>query len=216
MQGRLVTGMVCVVTMLGGCFGSGGGGNDNRNGNGLHGNLPPVISGSPQTAMLRKETYVFQPSASDPDGDRLRFSIQQKPPWAQFDEKTGTLSGTPKTDDVGEYIAITISVSDGRHRVSLPSFSIAVYHSGDESATLSWMPPTEYADGSVLKDLDGYYIYVGQSEDALHRVIGIRNEGLTRYVVEELYPATWYFAMTAYDKEGIESRRSPVVSTTIG
>lgn len=214
-QRRIATGMVCVLTMLGGCLGGGGGGGG-KSGQGSQANLPPTISGSPWYAIRRKEQYFFQPSASDPNGDALRFSIDNKPPWAHFNATTGKLTGTPKQEDVGEYIEITISVTDGLLRASLPPFSIIVYQSGEESATLSWLPPTENADGSVLKDLNGYYIYVGQSKDSMHRVIRLRNQGLTRYVVEKLYPATWYFAMSSYNKKGQESKRTRPVSKTIG
>lgn len=218
MQRRIATGMVCALGMLSGCFGSGGGGDGgtNRVAGGHESNEPPTITGSPLTTTMRKETYAFQPSASDPDGDALRFSIHQKPPWAQFDEATGRLSGTPKAPDVGLYVDITISVTDGELQTSLPPFSIEVFHSGDESATLSWMPPTENADGSVLEDLNGYKIYVGRAEDALDRVIRIGNEGLTRYVVEGLYPGTWYFAMSSFNKKGQEGRRTPAVRKTVG
>lgn len=223
MQRRIAAGMVCVLTMLGGCFGGGGGGNgsgdgggdDGGSGGGSQANRPPTISGAPAPVTLRKESYDFQPSASDPDGDALRFSIQQKPPWANFDAATGRLSGTPKAEHVGEYIDITISVTDGELQATLAPFSISVLHSGEDSVTLSWMPPTENADGSMLEDLNGYRIYVGKSKDAVDRVIRIRNEGLTRFVVDNLYPATWYFSMSSYNKKGQEGRRTPVVSKTI-
>jgi hypothetical protein len=208
--------MLCILTMLEGCLGGGGGGGKSGQDGGSEANLPPTITGSPWYAIRRKEQYVFQPSASDPDGDPLRFSIHNKPPWTQFNAATGKLTGTPKLNDVGEYIDITISVTDGELQASLQPFSITVYQSGEESVTLSWMPPTENADGSVLKDLNGYYIYLGQSEDAMHRVIQLKNEGLTRYVIEKLYPATWYFAMSSYNKKGRESKRTRAVSKIIG
>lgn len=218
MQGRIAAGMVCVLTMLGGCFGGGGsgGGDKGGQGGGRAGNQPPTISGAPPPATMRKESYIFQPSASDPDGDALRFAIGNKPLWARFDERTGRLSGTPTAKDVGEYIDITISVTDGQLQASLPAFSIEVFHSGEESVTLSWMPPTENADGSVLEDLNGYKIYMGLDPDTLDRVIRLGNEGLTRYVVEGLYPGTWFFAMASFNRKGQEGRRTPVVSKTLG
>jgi len=38
---------------------------------------------------------------------------------------------------------------------------------------------------------------------------------MTRYVIENLSPATWYFSMTSYNSGGIESARSTVVSRTL-
>ena len=57
--------------------------------------------------------YNFQPKASDPDGNTLTFSIQNKPSWLVFNTTTGKLSGTPSSADVGTYSNIVISVSDG-------------------------------------------------------------------------------------------------------
>ncbi len=83
------------------------------------------------------------------------------------------------------------------------------------SATLSWYPPTENGDGSYLEDLAGYRIYYGRSAKKLDRAITIDNPGLTRYVVENLSPARWHFAMTSVNSRGVESKRSETVSKKI-
>ena len=72
------------------------------------------------------KSYTFQPSASDPDGNPLTFSISNKPSWASFSATTGRLSGTPAASNVGTFANIVISVSDGQASASLQSFSIAV------------------------------------------------------------------------------------------
>jgi hypothetical protein len=179
-------------------------------------NRAPTIAGSAPPAVLAGESYVFRPSASDPDGDLLVFSIAAKPVWARFDAATGRLSGRPAARDVGIYTGITISVSDGRARASLPAFDVAVTQTADGSVTLSWEPPTRNEDGSSLTDLAGYRIYMGRSPAALSRVVVLRNPGLTRYVVENLSPTTWYFAMTSFNRRDRESRRSAVVRKTVG
>lgn len=86
----------------------------------------------------------------------------------------------------------------------------------DGSATLSWYPPTDNADGSTMADLVGYRIYYGTSPNQLNRTIAIDNPGLTRYVVENLAPARWHFAMTSLNASGKESARSSTVSKRIG
>jgi hypothetical protein len=70
--------------------------------------------------------YVFQPSASDVDGNVLVFSIDNLPSWASFSAKTGALSGTPATANVGTYSNIAINVSDGQTTVALAPFTITV------------------------------------------------------------------------------------------
>ncbi|MBL3619694.1 MAG: putative Ig domain-containing protein, partial [gamma proteobacterium endosymbiont of Lamellibrachia anaximandri] len=76
-------------------------------------NSPPGISGTPLLTGAENSAYSFTPSASDPDGDNLTFSVSGIPLWASFNTSTGTLSGTPGFDDAGSYSNIIISVSDG-------------------------------------------------------------------------------------------------------
>ena len=205
-----------VTLAAGGCLG--GGGSDAKSGRkgGQGSNRAPQISGAAPPEALADEFYDFRPVASDPDGDRLVFSVSNKPVWAQFDAATGRLSGTPAARDVGLYTGITIVASDGRSSTALPAFELAVTQMASGMVTLSWLPPTQNDDGSTLKDLAGYRIYVGQDPDALSRVIVLNNAGLTRYVVDNLAPATWHFAMTSFNRKGQESSRSATVSKQVG
>jgi len=87
---------------------------------------PPVISGTPATAVAVGQSYSFHPSATDAAGGTLTFSIVGQPAWANFDSSTGQLSGTPTAANVGTYTRIVISVADGASSASLPAFSITV------------------------------------------------------------------------------------------
>ncbi len=87
-------------------------------------NKPPVISGASPTQVVAGSAYSFTPTASDPDGNKLTFSITGKPSWATFSTTTGQLSGTPATAQTNSSIVIT--VSDGSLTASLPAFSITV------------------------------------------------------------------------------------------
>jgi len=89
-------------------------------------NIAPVISGTPVTSVVAGSAYSFQPMATDANGDRLRFSISNKPAWASFSSTTGRLSGTPGSGSVGTYSNILISVSDRKSSASLPAFSMRV------------------------------------------------------------------------------------------
>lgn len=180
-------------------------------------NAPPTISGTPPTAVSVGQTYSFRPTAKDPEGAALTFSISNKPSWATFSTSTGRLSGTPSSSHVGTYSNVTIRVSDGASTASLPPFSIAVNapQSSNGAATLSWTPPTRNTDGSTLTNLAGYRIYYGTSASSLNRTIRIDSAGVTSYVVTDLAPGTHYFAVTALNSLGAESERSTVVSKTI-
>lgn len=87
---------------------------------------------------------------------------------------------------------------------------------GYGTATLSWLPPTEYTDGSPLTDLAGYKIYYGTAIDDYPNVITIDNPGIATYVIDNL-PAgnTYYFVITSFGSGGIESEYSAVGSKTI-
>ena len=73
--------------------------------------------------------------------------------------------------------------------------------------TLEWLAPTTATDGSPLTHLVGYRIYYGTDVTRLQETIDVRNPGVLTYVVENLTPGTYYFAVTALTATG-ESRRS--------
>jgi hypothetical protein len=103
-------------------------------------NRPPVISGTPTTSVTVGQAYAFTPTASDPDGNTLTFSISGKPTWATFSTATGRLSGTPTT--AGTSSGIVISVSDGTVSASLVSFSITVQAAANNPPVISGTPVT--------------------------------------------------------------------------
>jgi hypothetical protein len=178
-------------------------------------NRAPTISGTAPPSVNASSPYSFAPTAADADGDTLAFSIQNKPAWATFNTSTGRLSGTPAPADVGTYSNITISVSDGKTSTSLSAFAIAVVTVSNGRATLSWTAPTENEDGSTLSNLAGYRIVYGTSASALTNTIQITNPSVTTYVVENLAPAIWYFAVTAVNSTGAESNYSNVANKQI-
>ena len=179
-------------------------------------NKPPTISGTPPTAVKTGVAYAFTPTAKDPEGKTLAFSITNKPAWATFSTTTGKLSGTPSSAQTGTYSNITIKVSDGSLTASLPAFAIVVSSTTTTgSATLSWTPPTRNTDGSTLTNLAGYRILYGTSPSALTRTVQVANAGISRYVVESLAAGTWYFSVRAYTSSGSESPASNTASTTV-
>ena len=89
-------------------------------------NTPPQISGTPPSEVKVGDAYLFQPTASDAETRKLKFTISGKPVWAAFSATTGKLSGTPQAGNAGIYANVKISVSDGRYTTSLAPFSITV------------------------------------------------------------------------------------------
>jgi hypothetical protein len=125
------------------------------------------------------------------------------------------LTGTPQVGDEGSYANTSISVSDGSLIDTLPGFTITVNQISLGSATLTWMPPIQNTDGTVLTDLAGYKIYYGTSPGSYPNEITINNSGITTYVVDNLTADTWYFVSTSFNSSGMESDFSNIATTTI-
>jgi hypothetical protein len=179
-------------------------------------NQPPTISGTPPTSVRTGVAYSFTPTARDPEGRTLTFSIANRPAWAAFSTTTGRLSGTPSSAQTGTFSNIRISVSDGTSTVSLPTFAIVVSTTSTTgAATLSWTPPTRNTNGTTLTNLAGYRILYGTSPTSLTRTVQVANAGISRYVVENLASGRWYFSVRAYTTTGAESASSVTAYTTV-
>jgi hypothetical protein len=174
----------------------------------------PTISGTPAASINVGATYKFVPTVADANGDPLTFSIQNMPTWATFDAGTGTLSGAPATGDVNTYANIVITVSDGKTSVALPAFSIAVTQMASGSVQLTWTPPTQNTDDTALANISGYRIYYGTDPNNLDQLI-IVDKNTTAYLMQNLSPAQWYFAVSAITTDAYESDASNVVSKVI-
>jgi len=213
--------MAVLLLAVAGCGGGSGNGSSGSSAGGNSvpppaGNRAPTISGTPATSVTAGQAYSFQPSASDPDGQALTFSITNIPSWASFNTATGRLSGTPAAGNAGTYGNILISVSDGSASATLPAFTITVQAAaGSGSATLSWRAPTTNEDGTPLTNLAGYRVRYGTSTGALTRLVDVASAAATTVTIQGLTAGTWYFTLSSYTNVGVESDPTAPVSKTI-
>lgn len=115
----------------------------------------PRISGTPKTSIRINSYYSWVPTASDSavPNSQLRFSIVNKPSWAQFSVYTGRLEGvTPATAGTWSNIRITVRSSTGT--ATLPAFAIQVTTASSGTPTnrapiLSGTPATSIVAGSA-------------------------------------------------------------------
>jgi hypothetical protein len=170
------------------------------------------ISGTPTTSAVAGTDYSFRPTASGASGAALTFAIKNPPGWAKFDPATGTLAGTPTTAYVGNSGQIVITVSDGSTSATLAAFSIEVTPLTAGEAALSWTAPTVSETGT---ELAGYHIYYGENSTHLTHVVDVKSPDSTSFVVDNLTPGTWYFAIKSYNNADIESSPSAIVPVTI-
>jgi hypothetical protein len=110
---------------------------------------------------------------------------------------------------------IVISAIDVDGKVSTDTLTVNRETTGSGSATLSWIPPTQRTDSTPLTDLAGYRIYYGRMSKTYDYQIDVDNPGVVTYVVENLVSGDWYFALSAYDSQGLESDRSNEVLRNI-
>jgi hypothetical protein len=174
-----------------------------------------MLSGTPPGSVTAGEPYVFVPTVGSDGETEPVFMIDGLPHWAGFNATTGALYGTPGEADVGVYESVTISATNGAIETSLPPFSIAV-GTATGSVTLSWTPPTENEDGSLLVDLAGYWIYWRNTADTVTESMKIDNPGVSMIVIDNLVAGTYEFAMTSYNAAGIESVLSNTVIRVVG
>ena len=180
--------------------------NNDDNG-GDENNQPPTITGTPATTVNEGSPYHFAPTATDSDsGDNLTFSISNKPAWADFDNQTGVLNGTPGLNDAGDYGNIIISVSDGNASAQLSAFTISVV---DVSTALvvSTHSPTTQAAGTALHSnititfnapLDAVTVTStsvtlrGAGNTAIATTLSTNNQTITIDPASDLEPLTTY------------------------
>lgn len=162
------------------------------------------------------ETYSLQPAAVDADGDALRFTAANLPPWASIDPDDGRITGTPGASDEGVYESIVITVADAAHRTESAPFSITVV--GEVAtgvATLRWEAPPSKLDGSPLDDLAGYRILYGRSPDDLDQSVLIDDPAITSYEFTSLPKGLWHFAVVAVSSGGLEGPPTVVATKSI-
>ena len=84
-----------------------------------------------------------------------------------------------------------------------------------KTVTLNWQAPTANNNGSTLTNLAGFKIHYGTASKDYSQVVALNNPSLSRYVVESLSKGTYYFAISAYNSQGVESTMSGEVETTV-
>jgi Putative Ig domain len=177
-------------------------------------NHPPLIVGAPTESVLAGDTFSFQPSIVDPDGDQLTYEVFNLPLWASFDPATGAVAGAPEAGDIGLYENIEITVSDGNVVTAL-TFDVEVVAMGFGSISLNWVPATANEDGSELLGISGHKIYWGTTADAYRNVVTIDSPAVAAYVIEGLLPGRYRVAMSTLDGLGVESDLSAPIEVVV-
>src|ERR1700730_3301788 len=175
------------------------------------------LQGTPPSTAAVGSAYSFQPTASV-SATGATFSIQGAPSWMKFDATTGAVTGTPSAGDEGQAPSITISVSDGKDSASIGPFTVSVQAAaviGPGSAALSWTAPTNNEDGTPIASLAGYHVYYSTDPGSFGNAVEVAGGSTTTYNVTGLTAGTYYFAVAAYNSDGVESAMSNIGNKTI-
>ncbi len=75
-------------------------------------NTAPIATSTPVLTADAGDTYWYQLTVSDEDGDEVAFSALSIPSWLTFSTVTGVLHGTPDISDAGE-AKVVLGFTDG-------------------------------------------------------------------------------------------------------
>lgn len=126
---------------------------------------------------------------------------------------SGSTASTSTTTGVTSAAATTASSSSSS--ASTTQTSTTVTTTAANTVAISWVPPTQNVDGSVLTDLTSYKIYYGTSPDNLSDSVRV-DANITSYMMSGLVSGTtYYFAITSMNSVGTESDLSNVASKTV-
>ncbi len=109
----------------------------------------PRITNSPATGTRAGILYVYQPVASDPDGDALQYSLEEGPAGMTLDPARGRIQWTPALDQVGPH-TVSLLVRDGRGGETRQRFSIVVGQGDANLAPIIESSPGGFAVTGVV------------------------------------------------------------------
>ena len=204
---RAIAPYVCVMLFMLALTGCGGGSGGSTAAGDTMGSIPVSLSITQPTSAGQMET----PDESVALAGTARSSSGiVSVEWTNDRGGQGSASGTDSwtIDNIQLELGdneISVTATDGAGATASRSIVVKRETNGTGSVTLSWEAPTQRADGSPLTNLAGYYIHYGRMSGVYDYEIKIDNPGITTYVVEGLTPGTWYFVLSSYDTDGIES-----------
>ena len=88
-------------------------------------NDAPSITSQPDLEIIGGQTYSYQITAEDRDGDTLSYGLLTSPLGMSIDADTGLISWETTTEDISNH-AIVVEVSDGRGGTDLQTFNLSV------------------------------------------------------------------------------------------
>lgn len=87
----------------------------------------------------------------------------------------------------------------------------------NDTATLTWMPPTQNTDGTAYTDPKGFKVYYGNDMGGPYdNVDDLQDQSATGHVISPLASGNWFFVVTAYNLLDAESTISNEAMKVLG
>lgn len=184
------------------CTGPGGTSNRSRTVSVI--DAPTVTLSANPTSVLSGDSTTLTWSSSG------ATSCSAQDAWSGTKATSGSQATASLTGDSTFTLACT-----GTGGTTTRSVTVTVTTASARSVQISWDAPTTRADGSTLTNLAGFHIHYGTVSGEYTQTIDVNNPSLSSYQIDNLTTGTYYFAVTAYDADSIESAYSMEVSTTL-
>ena len=115
-------------------------------------NSPPNITSQPPTQAYVGQLYTYTVKAFDPDGDKVYYLLDQKPPGMTIGEQGGTINWTPSVEFVDQSVSVLIKVIDAADHAATQYFAIRVTNplpSGNHRPVVTGTAVTNATEGSL-------------------------------------------------------------------
>ena len=129
------------------------------------------------------------------------------------DGSTGSIASTADVQTTTTIRGALQTAPDSRN---VPYSALSVNDNSEGTALVSWSAPLVNEDGSMLTDLTGFNVYYGQDPGNLDHTYQLDCGWCLWHLFGDLGPGTWYFAVKAYNRDGIEGSSSGMANKTIG
>jgi len=161
------------------------------------------------------ESINLEISAYDADSIELTYEASNLPDWVALDTETGSLTGSPGSNDVGVYTDIRFAISDGINSTVIGPFTLEVVGQL-YSATVNWQPVTSDENDEDISNVEGYILQWGAQPDVYDYEVFKSGQQSNSHMVKRLKAGNYYFSMMTILTSGIKSERSDVFQIQIG
>ena len=172
-------------------------------------NGAPSFVSAPVTAVTKSQPYIYNVAASDPDGDRLSFSLDQQAPGMFIEPVTGRVSWTPTSNTIGQF-PITIRATDPFGAFAQQSYSLAVLQNEPPIITSSPITAanvaTAYTYQVVATDPEGKAITYALTTPPSGMTISA--QGKISWTPADAQVGNVNIIVTARDPEGLTAQQS--------